>query len=125
MLLCVLWVLIFVAGALPSAAAEQQYVISTYAGGVPPRTPEPAVAGPIGAPISVTTDAAGNAYFASLDLNCVFKLQPSEGLTRVAGNGMWGYSGDGEPATSAQLRFSAGSTNSAGLAVDSTGSLFI
>jgi trimeric autotransporter adhesin len=109
------------------AAAAQQYVISTYAGGAVPAIPAAAVAGSIGAPISLATDAAGNAYFSSPDLNSVLKLDPTGGLTRVAGNGTTGYSGDGGPATSARLRLNSGdsSTNSAGLAVDSAGNLFI
>jgi uncharacterized protein (TIGR03437 family) len=112
---------------LSVAATAQQYVISTYAGGAPPAIPSPAVAGSIGAPISVTADTRGNVYFASPDLNVVFKLDPSGVLTRVAGNGRAGYSGDGGPATSAQLRllFANASSVSAGLAVDSAGNLFL
>jgi len=107
--------------------AAQQYVISTYAGGAPAPTPASALAGSIGAPISVATDAAGNAYFASPDLNCVFKLDRSGVLTRVAGTSLLGYSGDGGPATSARLQlvFGNASAASAGLAVDSAGNLFI
>ena len=72
---------------LSCAAAAQQYVISTYAGGAPPfATPVDATGVSIGAPISVAPDEKGNVYFASPDLNVVFKLDPSGVLTRVAGS---------------------------------------
>jgi hypothetical protein len=106
-----------------SALLAQQYVISTYAGGAPPPTPSPAVSGSIGAPFSVAADAAGNVYFTSPDLLSVFKLDPAGVLTRVAGNGMPGYSGDGGPATSARLHLAF--QISASLAVDNAGNLFI
>src|ERR1700693_684651 len=80
-----------------SFAHAQQYVISTYAGGVPPPTPAAGVATSIGFPRSVATDAAGNVYFAGNE--CVFKLDGNAVLTRVAGRGRLGYSGDGGPAT--------------------------
>jgi len=82
----------------------QQYVISTYAGGVPLPTLAPALSAPIGGPQGVAVDAAGNAYFTSS--NAIFKLDQSGVLTRVAGNSRYGYSGDGGPATSAQLAVS-------------------
>ena len=88
---------------LGTAALAQQYVISTYAGGDPAPTPEPATAGSIGVPLGVAADAAGNIYFAST-LNSVFKLDTSGVLTRIAGNSRSGYSGDGGPATSARLQ---------------------
>src|SRR5687767_10798879 len=109
--------------ALGSSLLAQQYVISTYAGGAPPATPSPAVSGSIGAPFSVAADAAGNAYFTSPDLLSVFKLDPAGVLTRAAGNGMRGYSGDGGPATSARLDLAF--QVSASLAVDNAGNLFI
>ncbi|MGH9657811.1 MAG: hypothetical protein ACRD96_04650, partial [Bryobacteraceae bacterium] len=110
-----------------SAVAAQPYVISTYAGGAPPTAPSPAVAGSIGGPTGVAVDTIGNVYFASRDLNVVFKLDPHGALARVAGNGRLGYSGDGAPATSAQLRLGLGQGVfiSAGLAVDRAGNLFI
>src|SRR5205814_10021973 len=86
---------------LSATAAAQQYVISTYAGGAPPPTPVRGVDAPFGAALGVAADAAGNVYFPSL--NCVFKLDGNGVLTRVAGNSRAGYSGDGGPATSAQL----------------------
>jgi len=51
----------------------QQYVISTYAGGAAFPTPNPAVAGSIGAPFGVATDQQGNVFFASPDINSVFQ----------------------------------------------------
>ena len=99
------------------AVWPQQYVISTVAGGAPPPTPIAAVNASIAGPGGVATDLAGNVYFTSL--NCVFKLDPNGVLTRVAGNSRAGYSGDGGPATSAQL------TDPSGVALDASGNLYI
>src|SRR5262245_49558908 len=99
-------------------AAAQQYWISTYAGGaLPLPSPAPGLQVSIGAPVSVATDSLGNVYFASL--NSVFKLDRDGVLSCVAGNGRIGYSGDGGPATSAQLFYPLG------VAVDSEGNRFI
>lgn len=57
----------------------------------------------IGTPGAVATDAQGNLYFSSPNL--VFKIDRSGRLTRVAGSGEAGYSGDGGPATEALLNF--------------------
>jgi uncharacterized protein (TIGR03437 family) len=102
---------------LAGTGRAQQYVISTIAGGGPPSTPAAGPTVSIGPPSGVATDSAGNAYF--LSLNCLFKLDPNGGLTRVAGNSRPGYSGDGGPATNAQL------ANPLGVAVDASGNLFI
>jgi len=99
-----------------AVAAAQPYVISTLTGGVLPPTPARGVDLPIGNLQSVAADAAGNVYFSSL--NSVFRVDPNGALTHVAGTSRPGYSGDGGPATSAQL-------NAFGLAVDGTGNLFI
>jgi trimeric autotransporter adhesin len=86
---------------LVSGASVQQYAISTFAGGAPPPTPSAAVTLSISRPVDVAADTSGNVYFTSS--NCVFKLDQNGVLTRVAGNSRSGYSGDGGPATSAQL----------------------
>ena len=57
----------------------------------------------IGSPGAVAVDALGNVYFSSPNL--VFKMDSRGLLTRVAGNGTAGYSGDGGPATEALLNF--------------------
>jgi uncharacterized protein (TIGR03437 family) len=111
---------------LSSVAAAQQYVISTVAGGAPPPTPALGTSVSIGHPFGIAADTAGNVYFVSPDylvnsedLGCVFKLDPSGIVTRVAGNSRPGYSGDGGPATNAQLYYPTA------VAADSSGNLFI
>ena len=111
-------------------AATQQYVISSYAGGAPPvavAVPSLGTSVSIGAPVSIATDEKGDIFFASPDLNAVFKLDTSGVLTRIAGNSKAGYSGDGGPATDAEMRLSFGNDSavSSGLAVDKAGNLFI
>jgi len=98
-------------------ALAQQYTISTVAGGAPPPTPMPAINASLGSTTSVATDSAGNVYFISL--NCVFKIDTSGTLNRVAGTYKGGYSGDGGPAISALL------ANPLSVAVDGAGNLFI
>ncbi len=98
-------------------AVAQQYTVSTVAGGAPPSTPVAAKNISIGLPQRVVVDGSGNLYFTSL--NCVFRLDTSGVLTRVAGNSRAGFSGDGGPATQAQLNLPAG------LALDSAGDIFI
>ncbi|MGO9094120.1 MAG: hypothetical protein ACLQGV_02765 [Bryobacteraceae bacterium] len=96
----------------------QQYLVTTVAGGGLPPTAAPASSTALGYTQSVATDAAGSAYF--IASNCVFKVDASGVLTRVAGSSTgWGYSGDGGPATNAQL------SNPAGVAVDGSGNLYI
>jgi uncharacterized protein (TIGR03437 family) len=107
----------FVFLCLTSLSFAQQYTISTIAGGAPPSTPVAATSISIGQPQRVTVDAAGNFYFTSL--NCVFKVDGSGTLTRIAGNSRAGYSGDGGPAAQAQLN------TPAGLAIDGAGDVFI
>ncbi len=101
----------------PALLFAQQYAISTIAGGAPPPTPVTATSASLGNPAGVATDAAGNVYFASL--HCVFKMDSSGTLTRIAGNSRAGFSGDGGAATSAQL------FGPEGLAIDASGNLFI
>ena len=69
-------------------------------------------------PYSVAVDARGNLFIA--DQNSSIREVGTNGIiTTVAGNGGYGYSGDGGPATNAELNFPEG------VAVDATGNLFI
>ena len=102
-----------------ATAFAQPYTISTFAGGAAPPLSAAALTVAVGAPSGVATDSAGNVYFASDSLNCVFRLDTSGMLTRVAGNSKAGYAGDGGAAASAQL------WKPTGIALDGAGNLFI
>ena len=107
-----------VLGALISTAptALAQYTISTFAGGGPPPTPVAGLSASIGQVLAVAADPAGNVYFSSG--LCVFRLDRDGIMTRIAGNCRAGFSGDGGPATEAQL-------SAHGLAFDAAGNLYI
>ena len=69
-------------------------------------------------PKGVAADSAGNIYFA--DGYRIRKVTASTGvISTVAGDGTYGYSGDGGPATSAELFVPDG------VAVDSAGNIYI
>ncbi len=70
-------------------------------------------------PACTAADAAGNLFIADLGNARIRKVDPAGIVTTVAGNGTFGYSGDGGPATSAQL------WNPAAVALDSAGNLVI
>ncbi len=99
------------------AAFAQQYNIFTLAGGSPPPSNPVAVNAPIGSPGAMTSDVTGNAYFISTD--SVYRVDLNGGLALLAGTSRLGFSGDGGQATAAQLN------NPQGLAVDSSGSIYI
>jgi uncharacterized protein (TIGR03437 family) len=74
------------------------------------------------APRGVAVDAAGNVYIADTGNGRICKVAPSGSTTvttTVAGTGVNGFSGDGGPATAAQL------SSPAGVAVDAAGNLYI
>ena len=102
---------------LSGASFAQQYTISTFAGGSPPATPVSASGAAIGLPLRTAIDSGGNLYFSSS--NSVFKMDTTGVLTVVAGTSRAGYSGDGGPATAAELNIPQG------LVIDKTGNLFI
>jgi YVTN family beta-propeller protein len=71
-------------------------------------------------PLGVALDGAGNLYIADADNDVVREIDALTGIiTTVAGNGFAGFSGDGGPATNAQLFFPFRVT------VDGSGNLFI
>ena len=70
-------------------------------------------------PYGVAVDSSGNIYIADTDNHRIRKVTPGGTITTVAGNGVQGYSGDGGPATSADLNYPNG------VAVDGSGNLYI
>jgi len=80
----------------------------------------PATSAQLNVPAGTAEDAAGNLYIADTANSRIRKVAAATGIvTTVAGNGAYGYSGDGGPATSAQLNFPPG------VAADSGGNLYI
>jgi len=98
----------------------QVYTVSTVAGGgLPVNIPATSVSiGPAGYPGYVAVDAVGNLYFAAgfavLRMDAATHI-----LTAAAGNGVPGFSGDGGPATAAQLSLPGY------VAVDASGNVYI
>ncbi|HXD92981.1 MAG TPA: hypothetical protein VNX01_07180, partial [Bacteroidia bacterium] len=70
-------------------------------------------------PTNVVSDAAGNLYIADWSNNVVRKVNPSGIISTYAGNASAGFSGDGGPATAAQL------FQPEGVALDASGNLYI
>lgn len=70
-------------------------------------------------PRAVAADAAGNVYVADSFNQRVRKIDPTGTIRTIAGTGERGYSGDGGPATDAQL---AGPN---GLLVDAAGNVYV
>ena len=78
-----------------------------------------ALAAPLGNVQGTAVDLNGNVYLSDTTNDLVMRVAPNGELTVVAGNGTERYSGDGGPATSAALN------DPEGLAVDSSGNLYI
>src|SRR5439155_1658368 len=107
--------------------------ISTYAGtGTPPSSfwgaivvggfsgdGGPATAAQLNAPVGVALDPAGNLYIADRDNHRIRKVTPGGVISTYAGTGRLGFSGDGGPATGAQL------LGPGGVALDPAGNFYI
>ena len=79
----------------------------------------PATEAKLDYPTAVAVDAAGNLYIADSWNYVIRKVSPSGTITTIGGNHTYGYSGDGGPATGAQLSWPQG------VAVDATGRVYV
>ncbi len=80
----------------------------------------PATSARLHRPFGVTLGAAGNLFIADTNNNRIRRVDATTGIiSTVAGNGIFGFAGDGGSATNASLR------SPTGMALDAAGNLFI
>ncbi|MES2704232.1 MAG: Ig-like domain-containing protein [Bacteroidota bacterium] len=80
-------------------------IISTIAGGGGSSSDGvPATTANLGSPNGLYIDATGNIYIPDQNMNRVRKINTSGIISTIGGNGTYGYSGDGGPALSAQMK---------------------
>ncbi len=79
----------------------------------------PATSAQLNQPRAIAFDHSGNRYVVDTGNQRIRKIDPSGIITTIAGTGVAGYSGDGGPATSAEINWPHGA------AVDSAGNLYI
>jgi hypothetical protein len=119
----VLPAILTVVGASPAVASPPPGIITTIAGtGTAGYNGDnqPAVDAELYFPAGVAVDASGNVFIADTVNWRVREISASSGLiSTVAGDGLPGYNGDGELATMAKL------THVNGIALDSTGDIFL
>ncbi len=79
----------------------------------------PATVASLGTPDGVAIDKAGNIYVSEGNRYRVRKINTSDTIYTIAGGGIWGYSGDGGPATAALL------SSPSGVGVDNNGNIYV
>ena len=79
----------------------------------------PATLAELAHPFGLAIDTAGNIYFSDLSSYHIRKVGANDTIVTIAGNGTDGYSGDGGPATAAQISYVYG------IALNSSGSLLV
>ena len=99
------------------ASSSPSSIITTIAGGGPNNVA--ALNTPLYSPWAVAADLFGNTYIMAANANRIYKVDSKGTLTVFAGNGALGSSGDGGPATQAEIGAPLA------LAVDAAGDVFI
>jgi len=104
-----------------SGVALAQATINTYAGAddIFAGSGQPAIAAHLLGTNNTAVDSQGNVYISNSGLCMVLKVSTNGVISIAAGNGLAGFAGDGGLATGASLSYPNG------LAVDSSGNLFI
>jgi uncharacterized protein (TIGR03437 family) len=100
------WFLLALGVAVPGWCQTPQFTITTVAGnGTAGYSGDggPATSAELNGPRGVTEDIFGNLYIAEYYGQRVRKVGTNGIITTLAGNGIQGFSGDGGPATSAEL----------------------
>jgi len=112
---------LFLACIGPAAGIAQPgpYRIETVAGSSNIGDGGPATAAQISTIQGIAADAAGNFYLADTDNARIRRVAANGTITTFAGTGVPGFSGDGGPATSAQLNLPYG------VAVDNMGTVYV
>ncbi|TMI03402.1 MAG: hypothetical protein E6H43_04475, partial [Betaproteobacteria bacterium] len=113
------WVSSLAMAALVLAVPALSQTINTVAGGGAGDGGDATIAN-LNSPASVAVDSSGNLYIADLGNERIRKIAAATGIiTTVAGNGVFGFAGDGGAATNANLSVPTG------VAVDASGNLYI
>jgi uncharacterized protein (TIGR03437 family) len=109
-----------VAGTSFGQTTPPTYTVNAFAGEIPLGNGGPAASAFLSWPGPLLFDRAGNLYVADQGNASVRKVTPDGIITNVAGTGQAGFSGDGGPASQAQV-----SSTIMGLAIDAGGNLYI
>lgn len=112
---------LYIAEADRLSQVSPQGIINTIAGGGGDFTSNgiPALQAALSPALGLAVDSTGAVYFSEPSNNRVRKVKPDGTIITVAGTGAAGFSGDGGPATAAQLNIPFG------LALDGAGNLYI
>ncbi len=79
----------------------------------------PATSATLDTPVALAIDSLSNLYISEYNNDTVRKVTPAGTISTFAGNGTWGYSGEGKPA------ISGGLSAPSGLAADASDNLYI